>query len=161
MRSGTASGDPTRRKRFAYFFGLAASRRAGRIAAYVLTDWPVMPGAVLRRLRLAPRRRVGHRNDPSSQIDPSFIGMEACGSPHYWARELKATGHDVLLMPPSYIKPYVKRGKNDAVDAEAICEAMSRPGCALFRSRARSSRPRHKTREAVGQAANDERQCAA
>jgi transposase len=42
--------------------------------------------------------------------------------------ELKATGHDVLLMPPSYIKPYVKRGKNDAVDAEAICEAMSRPG---------------------------------
>jgi transposase len=55
-----------------------------------------------------------------SQIEPSFIGMEACGSAHYWARELKATGHDVLLMPPSYIKPYVKRGKNDAVDAEAI-----------------------------------------
>jgi len=62
-----------------------------------------------------------------SQIEPSFIGMEACGSAHYWARELKATGHDVLLMPPSYIKPYVKRGKSDAVDAEAICEAMSRP----------------------------------
>ena len=61
-----------------------------------------------------------------SQIEPSFIGMEACGSAHYWARELKAMGHDVL--PPSYIKPYVKRGKNDAVDAEAICEAMSRPG---------------------------------
>ena len=63
-----------------------------------------------------------------SQIEPSSIGMEACGSAHYWARELKAMGHDVLLMPPSYIKPYVKRGKNDAVDAEAICEAMSRPG---------------------------------
>ena len=63
-----------------------------------------------------------------SQIEPSFIGMEACGSAHYWARKLKAMGHDVLLMPPCYIKPYVKRGKNDAVDAEAIYEAMSRPG---------------------------------
>ena len=63
-----------------------------------------------------------------SQNEPIFIGMEACGSAHYWGRELKAMGHDVLLMPPSYIKPYVKRGKNDAVDAEAICEAMSRPG---------------------------------
>jgi transposase len=62
------------------------------------------------------------------QIEASSIGMEACGSEHYWAREFKAMGHDVLLMPPSYIKPYVKRGKNDAVDAEAICEAMSRPG---------------------------------
>ena len=64
-----------------------------------------------------------------SQIEPSFIGMEACGSAHYWARELKAMGHGVLLMPPCYIKPYVKRGKNDAVDAEAICEAMSLALC--------------------------------
>lgn len=63
-----------------------------------------------------------------SQIEPCRIGMEACGSAHYWARELKAMGHDVLLMPPAYTKPYVKRGKNDAVDAEAICEAVSRPG---------------------------------
>lgn len=63
-----------------------------------------------------------------SRVEPCRIGMEACGSAHYWARELKAMGHDVLLIPPSYTKPYVKRGKNDAVDAEAICEAMSRPG---------------------------------
>jgi transposase len=49
-----------------------------------------------------------------SQIEPSLIGMEACGSAHYWARELKAMGHEVLLMPPAYTKPYVKRGKNDA-----------------------------------------------
>src|SRR6202790_5157280 len=63
-----------------------------------------------------------------SQIEPSLIGMEACGSAHYWARELKAMGHEVLLMPPAYTKPYVKRGKNDAVDADACCEAMSRPG---------------------------------
>ena len=61
-------------------------------------------------------------------IEPCLIGMEACGSAHYWARELKAMGHEVLLMPPAYTKPYVKRGKNDAVDADAICEAMSRPG---------------------------------
>ena len=55
-----------------------------------------------------------------SQIEPSLIGMEACGSAHYWARELKAMGHEVLLMPPAYTKPYVKRGKNDAVDARAL-----------------------------------------
>jgi transposase len=63
-----------------------------------------------------------------SQIEPCRVGMEACGSAHYWARELKALGHDALLIPPAYTKPYVKRGKNDAADAEAICEAMSRPG---------------------------------
>ena len=62
-----------------------------------------------------------------SQIEPCRVGMEACGSAHYWARELIAMGHEVVLIPPAYIKPYVKRGKNDAVDAAAICEAMSRP----------------------------------
>src|ERR1700730_19223468 len=62
------------------------------------------------------------------QIEPCRVGMEACGSGHYWARELVAMGHEVVLIPPAYIKPYVKRGKNDAVDAAAICEAMSRPG---------------------------------
>jgi hypothetical protein len=54
-----------------------------------------------------------------SRIERCRIGMEACGSAHYWARELVAMGHEVILMPPSYTKPYVKRGKNDAVDAEA------------------------------------------
>ena len=63
-----------------------------------------------------------------SQIERCRIGMEACGSAHYWARELVAMGYEVVLIPPAYIKPYVKRGKNDAVDAAAICEAMSRPG---------------------------------
>ena len=62
-----------------------------------------------------------------ARIAPCRIGMEACGSAHYWARELVAMGHEVVLMPPAYIKPYVKRGKNDALDAAAICEAMSRP----------------------------------
>ena len=56
-----------------------------------------------------------------------LIGMEACASSHHWARELSALGHDVKLMPAQYVKPYVKRGKNDAADAEAICEAVTRP----------------------------------
>jgi transposase len=56
-----------------------------------------------------------------------LVGMEACASSHYWARELIALGHEVKLMPAQYVKPYVKRGKNDAADAEAICEAVTRP----------------------------------
>ncbi len=62
-----------------------------------------------------------------AQLPPCRIGMEACGSAHYWARELSGLGHRVRLMPPKYVKAYVKRGKNDAADAEAICEAVSRP----------------------------------
>src|SRR5881409_863607 len=55
-----------------------------------------------------------------------LVGIEACGSSHHWSRELKALGHTVRLMPPAYVKPYVKRQKNDAADAEAICEAVTR-----------------------------------
>jgi transposase len=62
-----------------------------------------------------------------SKLAPCLVGIEACGSAHYWARELRAFGHDVRLMPPSYVKAYVKRGKNDAADAAAICEAVTRP----------------------------------
>lgn len=60
-------------------------------------------------------------------LSPCLIGMEACSTGHYWARELTSFGHNVRLMPPAYVKPYVKRGKTDASDAEAICEAVSRP----------------------------------
>ena len=61
------------------------------------------------------------------RLEPCLIGMEACGTSHYWARELTKMGHDVRLIPPMYVKPYVKRGKSDAADAEAICEAVTRP----------------------------------
>lgn len=58
------------------------------------------------------------------KIPSCVVGLEACGGAHYWAREIKALGHEVRLIPPAYVKPYVKRGKNDA---EAICEAVGRP----------------------------------
>lgn len=61
------------------------------------------------------------------QLPPCLVGMEACATSHYWAREFARLGHEVRLMPPRYVKPYVKRGKNDAADAEAICEAVTRP----------------------------------
>src|SRR5436305_283577 len=80
-------------------------------------------------------RAVLRRQLRRGEVEPFFIklaatriGLEACGASHYWARVLRSLGHEVVLMPPQYIKPYVKRGKNDALDAAAICEAMSRPG---------------------------------
>ena len=60
-------------------------------------------------------------------VQRCLVGMEACATAHYWARELRALGHEVRLMPPQYVKTYVKRNKNDAADAEAICEAVGRP----------------------------------
>jgi transposase len=57
-----------------------------------------------------------------SKLAPCLLGMEACGSAHYWAREIAKLGHTVKLMPPKYVKAYVKRGKTDAGDAAAICE---------------------------------------
>lgn len=62
-----------------------------------------------------------------ANVPLALIGMEACGSAHHWARQLRGLGHDVRLMPPQYVKPYVKTNKNDAADAEAICEAVARP----------------------------------
>ena len=60
------------------------------------------------------------------KLPPCLVGIEACATSHHWSRELKALGHNVRLMPPAYVKPYVKRQKNDAADAEAICEAVTR-----------------------------------
>jgi transposase len=63
-----------------------------------------------------------------AKLPPCLVGsMEACGSAHYWGREIAKLGHIVKLMPPTYVKPYVKRGKTDPIDAAAICEAVTRP----------------------------------
>jgi len=76
---------------------------------------------IQRRLRRADVRTY------FAQIETCLIGIEACHSSHYWARTLAALGHEVRLIPPQYVRPYVRGGKNDARDAEAICEAVSRP----------------------------------
>jgi len=62
-----------------------------------------------------------------AKLPSCLVGMEACGTSHHWARALIKLGHEVRLMPPAYVKPYVKRGKTDAADAEAVCEAVRRP----------------------------------
>ncbi len=80
-------------------------------------------GAVVVRRQL--RRRQVERF--FAQLPLTMVGLEACGSAHHWARVIGRYGHRVRLMPPSYVKPYVKRNKNDGRDAEAVCEALSRP----------------------------------
>jgi transposase len=80
-------------------------------------------GQVLIRRRL----RRSHVLKFFSSLPPCLIGIEACATSHHWSRQLQALGHHVKLMPPSYVKPYVKRQKNDMADAEAICEAVMRP----------------------------------
>jgi transposase len=61
------------------------------------------------------------------KLPPTMVAIEACGGSHHWARALQSLGHEVKILPPQFVKPYVKRGKNDAADAEALCEPMSRP----------------------------------
>ena len=75
------------------------------------------------------RKRVGRAKvlEFFSGLSPCLVGIEACPSAHHWSRELQAFGHTVRLMPPSYVKAYLKRSENDANDAAAICEAVTRP----------------------------------
>lgn len=80
-------------------------------------------GEVVVRKRLSRARVIPF----FAKLPRCLVGIEACNTSHHWARELIALGHDVRLMPAQYVKPYVKRGKNDAADAEAICEAVTRP----------------------------------
>lgn len=80
-------------------------------------------GAVVLRKQLRRAQMLGF----FSRLPPCLVGVEACTTAHHWARELGALGHEVRLMPAQYVKAYVKRNKNDAADAEAICEAVTRP----------------------------------
>jgi transposase len=83
-------------------------------------------------------------------LPPCVIGLEACGFAHHWARELVKLGHDARLMPPNYVKAYVRRQKNDAADAAAICEAVTRPSMRFVPIRSVSNQAilmRHKVRE--------------
>jgi transposase len=84
----------------------------------IAADGTVVVRRALRRAQLLPF---------FAKLAPSLVGIEACGTSHHWARELTKLGHNVRLMPPAYVKPYVKRGKTDANDAEGICEAVTRP----------------------------------
>ncbi len=79
-------------------------------------------GAVVVRRRLRRRQVLAF----FKKLPPCLVSMEACATAHYRAREVAALGHEVKLMPPRYVKPYVKRNKNDAADAEAVCEAVTR-----------------------------------
>src|SRR6266581_8706879 len=80
-------------------------------------------GAVVIRKRISRAKVL----EFFGELPPCLVGIEACPSAHHWSRRLQALGHTVRLMPPSYVKPYVKRSKNDANDAAAICEAVTRP----------------------------------
>src|SRR3712207_2959578 len=83
-------------------------------------------------------------------VKPCLVGMEACATAHHWAREIARLGHEVRLMPPAYVKPYVKRGKTDAADAEAIAEAVTRPTmrfAAVKTADQQSALMLHKTRD--------------
>jgi transposase len=97
--------------------GLDTSKHLFQIHGVDETETPVLRRQV----------RRGEVEKFFAKLPPTRIGIEACGASHHWARVLQRLGHEVLLMPPQYVKPYAQRGKNDAIDAAAICEAMSRP----------------------------------
>jgi transposase len=98
--------------------GIDTSKAVFTLHAIAQADRPVLR-VNLRRAQMLPFFKKRPRTE---------IAMEACGSAHHWARKLMALGHDVRLMPPQYVKPFVKRAKNDRNDAAAICEAAGRPG---------------------------------
>ena len=93
------------------------------LAKHIFQVHGVTEGRVVLRRRLRRAQLMSF----FAALPPCRIGMEACGTAHHWAREFRTLGHDVRLMPAHYVKAYVKRGKNDAADAEAICEAVTRP----------------------------------
>lgn len=97
--------------------GMDTSKNVFQLHGVDATDRPIL------RKRLTRRKMV----EFFEELPPTVVAIEACGSAHYWARLLGSFGHEVKLIAPQLVKPYVKRGKNDAADAEALCEAISRP----------------------------------
>jgi transposase len=97
--------------------GMDTSKHIFQLHGVDVAEQPVF------RKRLARKQMV----ELFAKLPPTVVGMEACGASHYWARELGKFGHEVKLMAPQLVKPYVTRNKNDGRDAEALCEAMSRP----------------------------------
>ena len=97
--------------------GLDTSKRFFQLHGVDAAERPVL------RQQLRRSEVIGFFSRPA----PTLVGLEACGASHYWARELRALGHDARLIAPQLAKPYVKRGKNDSADAQAVCEAASRP----------------------------------
>ena len=103
-------------------------------------------GTVLIRKRISRAKVVEYFGD----LPPCLVGIEACPSAHYWSRELQALGHTIRLMPPSYVKAYLKRSKNDANDAAAICEAVTRPSMRFVPTKTKEQRTAlmlHRTRQ--------------
>jgi transposase len=103
-------------------------------------------GAVVVRRRLRRSEVIAF----FAQLPRCRVGLEACSASHHWAREIVAVGHEVRIMPARYVKPYVQRGKNDALDAEAICEAVGRPTmrfAAIKSVEQQSALTLHRTRE--------------
>ena len=120
--------------------GLDLAKRVFQVHA-ISADGKVVAKRKLRRSEVIPF---------FSALRPCLIGMEACASAHHWGREFIALGHKVRLMPPVYVKPYVKRGKTDAADAEAICEAVTRPTMRFVAVKSRQQQGvlmLHKTRD--------------
>lgn len=97
--------------------GMDTSKHVFQLHGVNFTEQPVLRKKMRRREML----------DFFERCPPTVIAIEACGASHHWARSLRAYGHEVKLIAPQLVKPYVKRGKNDAADAEALCEAVSRP----------------------------------
>ncbi len=97
--------------------GLDLAKRVFQVHGADAQGRPVLR-KTLRRAKLVPF---------FADLPPCLVGMEACASAHHWARELQALGFEVRLIPPQYVRPFVKTNKNDAADAEAICEAVTRP----------------------------------
>src|SRR6202011_1140098 len=97
--------------------GMDTSKHVFQLHGVNASEEPIL------RKKLRRKEMVGF----FEKLPPSVVGIEACGGSHHWARLLRSFGHEVRLIPPQYVKPYVKRGKNDAADAEALCEAVTRP----------------------------------